>query len=62
MGVLLTKWQIVEKTQKKIVFQKRSTFREPVDVSEIEAMIPIMSRLLGRLSRRIAAKLASMVE
>jgi uncharacterized protein len=61
-AIFTAKWQLIEVKEKKVIFQKRSTFKEPIDVTEIEAMIPILSRLLENFSIQVATKLASLAE
>lgn len=53
-AVFSAKWQIIKVKDNKAIFQKRSTFKEPIDVTEIEAMMPILSKLLGRFSNQVA--------
>ena len=54
--------EIIEVKEKKVIFQKRSTFKEPIDVTEIEAMIPVLSKLLERFSSQVAATIVEIAQ
>ena len=52
--VLLAKWGLFAEQGKKLLFVKRSSFREPTGASSCEALVAAHSRAVAALSREIA--------
>ncbi len=59
---LRARWSILNKTRKKMVFEKHSILGEPTKDNSMEALIAAESRALATLSREIAAAIKTLVE
>jgi hypothetical protein len=57
---LLARWTIVAGTDRKILLMRKSTFSEPIAPDGYEATVASMSRLVGALSREIAAEIGDL--
>ncbi len=53
-AILSAKWEVIESKQKEVILQKQSTFKKSLTVSEVDAMIPVLSQLIADFSKEIA--------
>jgi len=51
---LIARWSILEGKERKVVFARKSTIKEPSGAKDYEAMVTANSRALEKLSREIA--------
>lgn len=61
-AILSARWQVIATQEKKEILRTHSVFKESIDVSDVEAMIPVMGHLLERFSRQIAATMVEILK
>lgn len=61
-AILSAGWQVIKTKERTVVYHKRSTFLEPIDVTEIGAMIPVLGRLLEKFSNEIATAMVDLMQ
>ena len=59
---LRARWAILDKTRKKILFEKHSLLSQPTKDDSIEAMVASQSQTVGALSREIAEAIKTLSE
>jgi uncharacterized lipoprotein YmbA len=59
---LIARWAILEGKERKVVFTRKSTIREPSGAQGYEAMVAANSRALEKLSREIADAVRALVK
>jgi hypothetical protein len=59
---LRARWEILDKTRKKMLFEKHSLLKQATDDDSMEALIAAQSRALADLSREIAVAIKNLAE
>jgi hypothetical protein len=59
---LIARWSILEGKERKVVFARKSTIKEPSGAQGYEAMVVANSRALEKLSREIAEAIRTLAK
>jgi uncharacterized lipoprotein YmbA len=60
-ATLMARWLILEKDDRKVLLNRKSTFEEPTGTRDYEALVAAMSRAIASLSEEIAGDIKSLI-
>ncbi|MDB4444478.1 PqiC family protein [bacterium] len=60
-ATLMARWLILEKDDRKVLLNRKSTFQEPTGAGDYKALVAAMSRTIASLSEEIAEDIKSLI-
>jgi uncharacterized lipoprotein YmbA len=60
-ATLMARWLIIEKDDRKVLLNRKSTFEEPTGTGDYKALVAAMSRTIASLSEEIAEEIKSLI-